>query len=132
MEWRRSRCDFNLSLASHQRSFWPQLGEAAGSPHATPRLYQSPTHSSSPPLIQHTQVAHRDAAALVRAGSAAGRDKQGRLTVQEATPEQMAAADAAASKGDDNPNFSANDGTSSSSGGKDPFLSAELLLQHIE
>lgn len=52
--------------------------------------------------------------------------------MQEATPEQQAAADAAASEADANPNFSANDGSSSSSGGKDPYLSAELLLQHIE
>lgn len=44
----------------------------------------------------------------------------------------QAAADVAASSLDANPNFSDNDGVSSSSAGKDPYLSDKLLHQHIK
>lgn len=43
-----------------------------------------------------------------------------------------ASVDAAASAEDQNPNFSDSDGVSSSSGGRDPYLSDHLLSQHIK
>ncbi len=43
-----------------------------------------------------------------------------------------ASVDASAAAEDQNPNYSDSDGVSSSSGGKDPYLSDKLLDQHIK
>ncbi|KAL4434491.1 hypothetical protein ABPG75_000932 [Micractinium tetrahymenae] len=83
---------------------------------------------------QAQQLELKKGSMLARAQQALEAAGEELLSIQEVGSDRVSAAsvDASAAAEDQNPNFSDSDGVSSSSGGKDPYLSDQLLDQHIK
>lgn len=83
---------------------------------------------------QAQQLELKQDSTLARAQQALEAAGEELLSIQEVGSDLVSAAsvDASAAAEDQNPNFSDSDGVSSSSGGKDPYLSDKLLDQHIK
>ncbi|KAI3439089.1 hypothetical protein D9Q98_001499 [Chlorella vulgaris] len=77
------------------------------------------------------QLALKNATSLSMAQYALQAAGEPALTIQDVSPESVAASEDAINQEDTNPNFSESDGASPAAGTDDPYLSAFLLFQHI-